>query len=237
MQISLRLQQKPNITYKWWLKVRFKGALAVSTPSFDSYFLHGLTERPLELLLLFEVRMKQTAMIEIHFLSGKLISLSLQCHPFLPYPSPLNTAPSPSPTNSEMRSCSFFCRIFQWVFFPRWTKVVRHDFIDRQVLAASVRGRRICTSTFSIAKKAICTFHSQSKAFSTTMHRLSSEYYCLVEFLNKPVSTTKQTSLSSSILAQPPDLTCSHMRAQSELKTVHSARNVQIKQNTVTLWS
>lgn len=55
-------------------------------------------------------------MIEIHFLSGKIISLSLQCHPFLPHPSPLNTAPSPSPTNSETRSCSFLCRIFPGIF-------------------------------------------------------------------------------------------------------------------------
>lgn len=191
MQISLMLQQKPNITYKSWLKVKFQCAHAVSgtpDPPFDSYFFHGLTVRPLELLLLFEVRMKQTVMIEIHFLSGKIISLSFQFHPFLPHPSPLNTAPSPPPH-------LIFCQIFQGVFSTQ-TQVVRHDFIDWQVLATSVGGRRICRSAFNIAKKANCTYHCQCKAFSTNMHHLSRGYYCLVEFLNKPVSTTKQTNLS-----------------------------------------
>lgn len=198
MQISLMLQPKPNITYKGWLKAKFQGAHAVSgtpDPPFDSYFFHGFSERPLELIVLFEVRMKQTVMIEIHFLSGKIISLSLQCHPFLPHPSSLNTDPSP-PRRSQRRAPAHFIVGFSRGFFSRQTQVVRHDFIDRQVFAASVRSRRICRSAFDIAKKANCTYHSQSQAFSTNMHRLSREYYCLVEFLNKPVLTTKQTNLS-----------------------------------------
>lgn len=80
-------------------------------PPFDSYFLHGLTEGPLELIVLFEVRMKQTAMIEIHFLSGKN-------HQSLPPVSSLSSPPLPFKHSSIRRApAHFFCRIFQGFFF------------------------------------------------------------------------------------------------------------------------
>lgn len=174
MQFSLMLQPKPNITYKSWLKVTFQGAHAVSgtpDPPFGSYFFHGLSERPLELIVLFEVRMKQTVMIENHFLSGKIISISLQCHPFPPHPSSLNTDPAPPPLMISETSPAHFIVGFSRVFFflLTQTQVVRHDFIDRQVLAASVRSRRICRSAFDIAKKANCTYHSQSQAWAVNI--------------------------------------------------------------------
>lgn len=122
MQFSLMLQPKPNITYKSWLKVTFQGAHAVSgtpDPPFGSYFFHGLSERPLELIVLFEVRMKQTVMIENHFLSGKIISISLQCHPFPPHPSSLNTDPAPPLTISETSPAHFIVGFSRGFFFPR----------------------------------------------------------------------------------------------------------------------
>lgn len=192
MQFSLMLQPKPNITYKSWLKVTFQGAHAVSgtpDPPFGSYFFHGLSERPLELIVLFEVRMKQTVMIENHFLSGKIISISLQCHPFPPHPSSLNTDPAPPLTISETSPAHFIVG-FSRVFF----------FLDAnpgcQTRFHRPAGLRCVRQEPEDLQKRVRHCKKGKLHVSLPKPSLSREYYCLVEFLNKPVSTTKQTNLS-----------------------------------------